>query len=126
MAGPEGGNRTLDGLRALVAEDDFHICLVIEAALKGEGMVVIGAATRLDEALAMARSEAPDVAVVDIRLGDEDSFPLIRHLRGTGVRVVLATGDQERAQICAELAELPVLKKPYTADQLIEVIRSLF
>lgn len=126
MRASKGDKRTLDGLRALVAEDDFHIALVIETALKGEGMVVIGTAARLGEALEIVGAEMPDVAIVDIRLGQEDSFPLIRHLRGAGVRVVLATGDQERAQICAELAELPVLKKPYTADQLIEVIRGLF
>lgn len=112
-------------MRALVAEDDFHIAFVIETALEAEGIEVIDTVARLDAALKILRAEKPDIAIVDIRLGDSCSFPLVRLLCDTGVKVVLATGTEPAGKTGAEFSGIPVLRKPYTADQLIGVIREI-
>lgn len=115
----------LNALRALVAEDDFHIAFVIETALEAEGVEVIANVPRLDEAMEIAGNEQPDVAVVDIRLGEADSYPLIRLLRRMGTKVVLATGTEPSPELRGEFAEVPILKKPYTADDLLGLVRKI-
>lgn len=116
---------TLRGLRALVAEDDFHIALVIETALETAGIEVVATVSRVEKALEIARKEKPDVAVVDIRLGESYSFPLIRQLRNLGTKVVLATGTEPNSKLADEFSGVPILRKPYTAEQLIKTICSI-
>lgn len=116
---------TLHGLRALVAEDDFHIALVIETALETAGIEIVATVSRVERAVEIARREKPDFAVVDIRLGESYSFPLIRQLRNMGTKVVLATGTEPNSEIAGEFSDIPVLRKPYTAEQLIKLIRSI-
>lgn len=118
-------SRDLSGLRAIVAEDDFHIAFVIQTALEAEGIKVIDTVAQLDVALKVSRTERPDIAIVDIRLGESCSFPLVRLLRDTGVKVILATGTEPAGKMGAEFSGIPVLRKPYTADQLIDVIRKI-
>lgn len=112
-------------MRALVAEDDFHIALVIETALETAGIEVVATVSRVEKALEIARREKPDVAVVDIRLGESYSFPLIRQLRNLGTKVVLATGTEPNSKIEGEFSGVPILRKPYTAEQLIKTICSI-
>lgn len=63
MAGP------LAGLRVLVAEDDFHIAMLLEEQLSAAGSAVAGPSPRISEALAAAEGEAYDAAVLDINVG---------------------------------------------------------
>jgi DNA-binding response OmpR family regulator len=116
------GRSKLAGLRVLVAEDSFHIALVIETALEAEGAAIIGPATSLDTACQLARTEEPDLAIVDLKLQDQESLPLIRQLEDAGVKVVVATGYDLTAKLDRELSGLPVLKKPYTPEQLVDLV----
>lgn len=125
MTTAEDSGRTLAGLRVLIAEDSFHITMAIETALLAEGAEIAGVAGTLERAMKLARSLKPAVAVIDLNLGDEDSLPLIRLLRGTGAKMVIATGRELTGQMKNELSGLPVLMKPYTAPQLVERIRGL-
>ena len=120
-----GNSRDLNGLRALVAEDDFHIAFVIETALEAAGIEVVDTVSRVDEGLKIARSEKPDIAVVDIRLGESSSYPLVRQLRDAGTKVVLATGTEPNSHMEIELSGIHVVRKPYTVEQLVDAIRNI-
>ncbi|MGE0613742.1 MAG: response regulator [Hyphomicrobiales bacterium] len=113
----------LDGMNILVAEDSFHIAFVIETALESEGATVIGPAATLDRAQKLADSTRPDFAVVDMRLGDEEAVPLIRQLVDTGIAVLVATGNELDSEFRAEFPGVPILRKPYTTDRLVDLIR---
>lgn len=57
-------------LRILIVEDEFLIALELECLLQDAGHEVVGIAASSDEAIALGREHAPDLAFVDIHLAD--------------------------------------------------------
>jgi two-component system, response regulator PdtaR len=114
--------------RVLIVEDDFLIASDIEAALGEAGIRVAGIASTADEALQMAQTERPALAIMDIRLtGKRDGIDAALELYNThGVRCVFATAHSDqstrtRAEPANPLAWVP---KPYAMTSLVEAIRS--
>jgi CheY-like chemotaxis protein len=92
----EGGVSKLSGLHILVVEDDYMIATDLALSLQSLGVLVIGPAGSVEDALALAGSEpAPDAAVLDINLGAEKVFPVADALRAQGVPFVFTTGYDE-------------------------------
>jgi DNA-binding response OmpR family regulator len=82
----------LDGLRVLVVEDEMMVSMLIEDMLSDLGCEVIGPASRLDEAIALANESELDCAVLDVNLGGQPIFPLADLLREKGAPFAFATG----------------------------------
>ena len=95
---------TTDMLRTIGATD-IHLCNSVEAALD-----------RLDEG---------DVtfALLDVNLGPETSLAVAEQLYSDGIPAVLATGYSAQEKVLADFPPLPILTKPYTADDLRDVLR---
>ena len=70
----------------LVVEDEPSIRELLCASLRFAGFTVSSAATG-GEALQAARSEAPDLVLLDVMLPDRDGFEVVRRLRSSGVQV---------------------------------------
>ena len=87
-------------LRALLIDDNDHFLAAARELLEREGVAVVGAASTTDEALRLAHELRPDVALVDIDLGEESGFQLAERLvaDGDGPRppVVLISAYPER------------------------------
>ena len=81
----EADERRLDGLHVLVAEDDHIQCDGIVACITDFGATVVGPAHNLSEAHQLVTSNSIDIAVVDIDLGDGDTFDLARVLQSKGL-----------------------------------------
>ena len=114
--------------RILIVEDDFLIAMEAESALLSAGFAVIGVATGADEALALARTHKPALAVMDIRLaGRRDGVDAAGDLfRELGVRCVFATAhDDQEVRVRAEpFAPLGWLAKPYSMTSLVTLVRA--
>lgn len=80
------------GRRVLIVEDDALISMEMEAALEAGGYEVIGRATSVAEALETIQSVEIDVAVLDVDLGGEMSFPIADILMEKGIPYAFATG----------------------------------
>lgn len=63
-------------LRCLIVDDNDHFIEAARGLLRGEGAAVVGVATTGAEALQRAGELRPDVALVDIDLGDESGLDL--------------------------------------------------
>src|SRR3954464_66381 len=81
----------LQGLRVLVVEDEMMVSMLIEDMLADLGCSVVGPASRLDEAMQLAKEAALDCAVLDVNLGAQPIFPLADVLREKGVPFAFAT-----------------------------------
>lgn len=111
--------------QALVLDDDASVRHAYERALGALGCRAHTAAT-LDDALAIADRERPQVALVDYRLAHAiDGFEAVARLRERcpGLAAILVTADtsaplRERA---ARMA-LPMLRKPVTGAMLASAI----
>ena len=109
--------------RILVVEDTFLIALMVSEALDGAGALVVGPVQTLREGLALAQAEPLDAAVLDINLRGEFSDPIAAALQQRGIPFVVATGYGEQHALTTVGA--PVLRKPYTGEQLLEVVSGL-
>src|ERR1051325_1130751 len=115
---------SLQGLRVLVVEDEMMVSMLIEDMLTDLGCTIVGPASRLDEALALANSAELDCAVLDGTLGGQPIFPLADVLREKGAPFAFATGYGD-----AGLREVdrgsPVLQKPFREGDLARVLGEL-
>ncbi len=118
------GGREMDGLRVLIAEDSFPISFALEMALEAEGATPVGPATTLAAAQELVGSQEIDLAVVDLRLGDHDSLPLIEQLVDAGVEIIVATGREDTSDLTVDFPGLRVLRKPFSPQALIDLIRA--
>ena len=113
--------------RILVVEDDYLVAMQIEAALQEAGLETAGIAATAEEAIELAVSQRPALAVMDIRLsGKRDGIDAAVELfREHGVRCVFATAHNDRdTRVRAEPAfPLGWLQKPYTMASLVEIVR---
>lgn len=71
----------LEGVHALVVEDDPDGCELLVSVLRGFGATVTSA-NSAGTALQALASLRPDVLISDIGLPDEDGFSLIQRVRG--------------------------------------------
>src|SRR5438034_592099 len=102
--------------RVLIIEDEVMIALSIEEALDDLGFEVAGTATRVDQALEMVESIAFDIAILDVNLALEKSFPVADLLTSKGARFIFLTGYGPDGTE-GRNASVPVVFKPFqTAD----------
>jgi len=107
---------------ALVVDDDESLRMLVRVNLELDGFSVREAGT-LEEAGEAVRAERPDVVLLDMHLGGEESTPLLLQLRSAGIPVVVVTGSADTSQF-AGVADA-VLAKPFVPASLVEVARRL-
>ena len=109
--------KSLEGRRILVVEDEFLIAMEVEDALRALGAEVIGPFGRLEQALGAVQDEEIHGAVLDVRLDGETSEQVAAVLVARGVPVLLTTG-YESEQLPPDLRHLPRLRKPFDESDL--------
>ncbi|HEX9932419.1 MAG TPA: response regulator [Allosphingosinicella sp.] len=103
--------------RILIVEDEPIVALALQDMLEDLGYEVIGPAFRVPPALALAESEAIDAAILDVNMGDGDSYGVAERLRARGIPYLFATG-YGREGLEPGHEETPVLQKPYRDAQV--------
>ena len=114
----------LQGLKVLVLEDETLVSMMVEDMLSDLGCEVVGPFARLDSALAFANEGQPkvDIALLDVNLGGERSFPLAEVLSGKGVPFVFTTGYDDAGMPEAWRGR-PALRKPFTMAEMALALR---
>lgn len=113
-------------LRVLVVEDEFLIAMEIEAILQDAGHAVLGPAADVADALGLIERDPPDVAVLDVNLGDgETSVRIAAELAGRRIGYVLSTGYRQQDLEAEYGAGIPVIQKPIDGNRLLEAIAAL-
>src|SRR3954463_9971504 len=92
-----GQRNTAMPLRLVLIEDHQALRDGLELLLGRQGCVVVGTAGTAAEGRALVDQLEPDVALVDIRLGEDDGIELTRELLDTDPerRIVLYTGSAD-------------------------------
>ncbi|MDP6479032.1 MAG: response regulator [Phycisphaerales bacterium] len=107
--------------RVLVADDEHLVAAGMVAALTDLGYTVIGPASNGEEAIAHARKERPDLAVLDIRMPGTDGLAaaetIYNELR-IPVVMVSAYSDPEYVNSGNRIGVFGYLLKPVNRDQL--------
>jgi len=111
--------------RVLIVDDDEGLREAMTRTLTRAGYQVVAASSGA-EALAFGHAARPDLAVVDVFLGDAGGLGVARGLRQdwADVPVLFVTGLSLPA-VRQALAPSPVLFKPFTRRQLVASLRAL-
>jgi DNA-binding NarL/FixJ family response regulator len=87
-------------LRCLIVDDSARFLDAARGLLERQGIAVVGVASTSAEALRQIEELRPDVALVDIDLGSESGFELVRRLnRNAGpapLRMILTSTHAEQ------------------------------
>jgi DNA-binding NarL/FixJ family response regulator len=70
-------------LRSLIVDDNVRFLSAARRLLERQGIAVVGVASSGAEAVQLAGELQPDVALVDIDLGQENGFDIARRLAGS-------------------------------------------
>ena len=111
-------------LRILIVEDEMLVALNIEDMLIELGHDVAGIASRLDQALALARDGGFDAAMLDVNLAGDRSFPIADLLIERNIPFLFATG-YGRDGIEEKYRDRPVLQKPFRVSDLAAAVQGL-
>jgi CheY-like chemotaxis protein len=116
-------NPGLEGVRVLVAEDEFAIAMFLVDYLELKGVQVVGPAGDL-AALGRLVDEQPiDVALLDINLGGQQVYPLADRLVEAGIPFLLTSGYDDN--VPSRFADVPRCAKPYHIQALAQQLETL-
>src|SRR5438067_10064660 len=102
--GPEGGamldEPAIGPLRVLIAEDETIIRMDLRGLLEKNGFMVVAEAADGAQAVELARSAEPDVAIVDLRMPELDGIEAAHRIYAERpLPIVMLTAFSDRANV---------------------------
>jgi CheY-like chemotaxis protein len=117
-------NNRFSGRRALLVEDEPIVAWLLKDMLVDLGCSVVGPAADVNQALAMIDAQSIDVAVLDVNLRGQMSYPIADVLVARGVPFVFSTGyDKDR--LLDGYRTFPALQKPFHRSDLGDTLAKL-
>jgi DNA-binding NtrC family response regulator len=112
----------LFGHRILVVEDDGLLAMIYDEILKDVGAEVVGPVATVDAARKLVIANAVSAALLDIRLGNHEVWPVARLLADRGVPFVFTTGHFDAGTLPTEWSGRPVVSKPARTERIIAAL----
>jgi AmiR/NasT family two-component response regulator len=114
-------------VRILIAEDETIIRMDLRALLEAAGFEVCGEARDGEEAVALARAELPDLAVLDVKMPRLDGIEAARRIldeRPIPIVMVTAYAERELVSRAVEAGVFGYLVKPFRETDLLPAIET--
>ena len=114
-------------MRILVAEDETIIRLDLVEMLKRAGLDVCAEARDGEEAVALAREHAPDLAIMDVKMPNLDGIEAARRIldeRPIPIVMLTAYGQDEVVSRAIEAGVFGYLVKPFREQDLLPAIQT--
>jgi two-component system, response regulator PdtaR len=114
-------------VRVLIAEDETIIRLDLRELLERAGFEVCAEARDGEEAVALARSERPDLAIMDVKMPNLDGIEAARRiLADSPLPIVMLTAydQQELVSRAIEAGVFGYLVKPFRESDLLPAIQT--
>lgn len=114
-------------MRVLIAEDETIIRLDLRQMLERHGMTVCAEARNGLEAVALARTAEPDVAVLDLRMPELDGVEAARRIhaeRPVPIVMLTAFADKANVENAIEAGVFAYLVKPFSERDVVPAIRA--
>jgi CheY-like chemotaxis protein len=116
--------QTIVRSQVLLVEDEAIIAMLMEDMLAEFSCDVLETVGELDAATAAAMTTRFDMAFVDVNLGGAPAYPVADILRARGIPFAFVTGYGTAGREGA-YADVPVLQKPFRAQELEAIIERL-
>lgn len=119
MEGTEG-----DRANVLVVEDEWWIAQMITGILENAGYCAVGPADSVKTGLALIKTHRIDLALLDVNLGAEMSYPIADALIARGIPTLLMTGYHYK-DLPRQYHGVPLLGKPTTPQRIVATVADL-
>jgi two-component system, OmpR family, alkaline phosphatase synthesis response regulator PhoP len=116
--------------RILIADDEENIVISLEYLMKREGFEV-SVAQDGEQAVAMIRSERPDLVLLDVMMPKKSGFEVCQEIRADpdlkSVRILMLTAKGRETEVAKGMALGAdcYITKPFSTKELVERIRSM-
>ena len=125
-----GRGERIDGMRILIVDDQLAFAEAISVLVSAEDdLAVVATVTTPSAAEEAARRLEPDVALVDVELGDQSGLELAVRLRDQlpQLQVLMVSCHQDSETICAAIraGASGYVTKECAAEDLVQAIRGL-
>ena len=114
---------TIDGARILVVEDESVITMLLQDMFEELNCEVVSLASRFQDALDKANTLSFEVAILDVNLNGQRTFPIAEALMARGLPFIFATG-YGAAAVPEHFRGAPVLQKPFRIADLERAVRT--
>jgi two-component SAPR family response regulator len=111
-------------LRILLVEDEMMVAMLVEDILVDIGHTVVGPLAHLDKAMAAARDEVLDLAILDVNINGGEIYPVAEVLAARGIPFAFATGYGVLG-LREDWQGRPTLQKPFRREDLCRVVHEL-
>ncbi len=108
----------LSGLSVLLVEDEYLIALDAEQMLRELGVRDVEIASTFETARKQTQTGTFDLAVLDVNINGQLSFPIAEILKSRNIPFVFATGYSLRERPIAGFEGGICVGKPYTQEGL--------
>jgi two-component system, response regulator, stage 0 sporulation protein F len=120
------------GKKLLVVDDQQGVRFLISEIFQEEGFVV-AEASNYEEAIVVAKAFVPDIALVDMRLGNNTGYDggdivkeLKRHIPQLVPIVVTAHSEPDKLNKAIRSGAVYCLEKPFDVEQIVSVVNEQF
>ena len=118
--------KRLPSRRALIVDDEFLIALDLESSMRELGFNVCTVASNENDAIELAKSNRPDVVVMDVYLGGTragiEAARWLREVCGVPIVFVTAYHADTLERIHTVVPAAPVLSKPVYRQTLADAV----
>lgn len=114
-------NIGLSGLRVLVVEDEMMVSMLLEDMLSDFGCTLVGPAVRLEPAMRLVENGGFDIAILDVNLNGDETYPIADALAARAIPFVFSSGYGAR-RLRAEYRSTLSLQKPFQPQELEQTL----
>jgi DNA-binding NtrC family response regulator len=115
----------LGGKTVLIVEDDLLVGTDLRGFLQDAGAAVVGPIENIEQACAVARENALDGALLDVRLWNETAAPVAVELAKRDIPFIVITGYSPQ-DIPPAMRHAAYLAKPVRRLDLVDVASAMF
>ena len=109
-------------LRVLVAEDEAIIGIDLCDTVSEAGYIVEGPFLDISSAMLAYQKTKPDIAILDVQLGDGIVYPLAEQMMAEDVQVIFHSGQLTPDEVAARFPQAQALAKPCPPAEVIHSV----
>jgi DNA-binding NarL/FixJ family response regulator len=110
--------------QVMIVEDDALLALDVASAVRGAGLQVVGPFSSVDAAVRAVWVQQPDIAILDIDLRGQMSFPVADALAAANVPFVWLSGSSPEV-LPSPHRSRPFASKPVAAVGILQLIAQM-
>lgn len=111
--------------KILVVDDERDVCDFVRHFFEERGFQVF-TACKGEDAIAIARTERPEMALLDIKMAGMDGIAILKYLKeiDKNVKVIMVTAldDQDKINEACKLGACEYITKPLVLEHLERVV----